>query len=105
MILEYADLEALRTRHPAWRLLRSDNAPLVASFLHRVFVAPNVRVMPAAGLIEALEDELFAVRERLGSDAFPKPALTVAATAAIGCRCMKGADFTPTPQTDPRSGR
>jgi len=75
MILEYADLEALRTRHPAWRLLRSDNAPLVASFLHRVFVAPNVRVMPAAGLIEALEDELFAVRERLGSDAFPKPAL------------------------------
>jgi hypothetical protein len=75
MILEYADLEALRTRHPAWRLLRSDHAPLVASFLHRVFVAPNVRVMPAAGLIEALEDELFAVRERLGSDAFPKPAL------------------------------
>jgi len=75
MTLEYADLEALRTRHPAWRLLRSDHAPLVASFLHRVFVAPNVRVMPAAGLIEALEDELFAVREQLGSDAFPKPAL------------------------------
>jgi hypothetical protein len=73
--LDYADLEALRTRHPAWRLLRSDHASLVASFLYRVFVKPNVRVMPAAGLTEALEDELFALRERLGSDAFPKGAL------------------------------
>jgi Protein of unknown function (DUF3375) len=74
MPLDYADLETLRTRHPAWRLLRSDHAPLVASFLSRVFVTPNVRVMPAAGLTEALEDELFALRERLGSDAFPKSA-------------------------------
>jgi hypothetical protein len=98
MILEYADLEALRTRHPAWRLLRSDNAPLVASFLHRVFVAPNVRVMPAAGLIEALEDELFAVRERLGSDAFPKPALDYlndwAGPVRAGCANSTGRDRT-----------
>jgi excisionase family DNA binding protein len=35
------------------RLLRSDHAPLVASFLHRVFVVPNVRVMAAADLAEA----------------------------------------------------
>jgi len=48
---------------------------LVASFLYRVFVKPNVRVMPAAGLTGALEGELFALRERLGSDAFPKGAL------------------------------
>lgn len=75
MPLDYADLETLRTRHPAWRLLRSDYASLVASFLYRVFVMPNVRVMPAAGLTEALEDELFALRERSGSDAFPKSAL------------------------------
>ena len=75
MPLDYADLETLRTRHPAWRLLRSDHASLVASFLYRVFVTPNVRVMPAASLAEALEDELFALRERLGSDAFPKSAL------------------------------
>ena len=44
MTLEFATLDALRTRHPAWRLLRSDHAPLVASFLQRVFIAPNVRV-------------------------------------------------------------
>ena len=75
MNLDYATLDLLRQSHPAWRLLRSDHAPLVASFLHRVFVTPNVRVMAQADLAEALEDELFALRERLGADAFPKAAL------------------------------
>ena len=75
MTLDFATLDALRTHHPAWRLLRSDHAPLVASFLHRVFVAPNVRVMAAADLAEALEDELFALREQLGDGTFPKTAL------------------------------
>ncbi|OJZ17476.1 MAG: hypothetical protein BGP21_13845 [Thiobacillus sp. 65-29] len=75
MTLDFATLDALRIRHPAWRLLRSDHAPLVASFLHRVFVAPNVRVMAAADLSEALEDELYALRLQRGETAFPKPAL------------------------------
>ena len=75
MTLDFASLDALRSHHPAWRLLRSDHAPLVASFLDRVFVAPNVRVMAAADLAEALEDELYALRQSRGEDAFPKPAL------------------------------
>ncbi len=75
MTLEFATLDNLRTHHPAWRLLRSDHAALVASFLQRVFVAPNVRVMAAADLAEALEDELYALRLRLGEDAFPKHGL------------------------------
>jgi flagellar motility protein MotE (MotC chaperone) len=73
--MDFTTLDTLRTHHPAWRLLRSDHAPLVASFLSRVFVQPNVRVMAAADLAEALEDELYALRERLGEGAFPKPAL------------------------------
>jgi hypothetical protein len=75
MSFDYVSLEALRARHPAWRLLRSDHAPLIASLLHRVFIAPNVRTMSAGDLTEALEDELFSLRERLGSSAFPKHAL------------------------------
>lgn len=75
MKFDYAIFDALRTHHPAWRLLRSDHAALVASFLHRVFVAPNVRVMASADLAEALEDELYALRQQLGDDAFPKDAL------------------------------
>jgi flagellar motility protein MotE (MotC chaperone) len=75
MSLDFATLDTLRNHHPAWRLLRSDHAALVASFLHRVFVAPNVRGMAAADLAEALEDELYALRRQLGENAFPKPAL------------------------------
>lgn len=58
----------MRTHHPAWRLLCSPHVALMASFLHRVFVAPNVRVMAAADLAEALEDELYALRQQLGDD-------------------------------------
>jgi hypothetical protein len=72
--MDHATLAALRDRHPAWRLLASPHAPLVASFLHRVFVAPNVRVMSEADLAERLADELFALREQLGIDAYPKGA-------------------------------
>ena len=74
MTLDFHNLDTLRAHHPAWRLLRSDHAPLVASFLHRVFVAPNLRVMDAASLAEALEDELYTLRLQLGEAAFPKPA-------------------------------
>lgn len=75
MAFDYSTLDTLRTHHPAWRLLRSDHAPLMASFLHRAFVVPNRRVIAAADLAEALEDELYALRESLGTGAFPKPAL------------------------------
>lgn len=74
MTLDYATLDLLRQNHPAWRLLRSDHAALVASFLHRVFIAPNVRVMAQADLAEALEDELFGLREQRSPEAFPKSA-------------------------------
>ena len=46
----------------------------MASFLHRVFITPNVRVMVQADLVEALNDTLYGLRERLGDKAFPKPA-------------------------------
>jgi len=72
--MDHATLAALRDRHPAWRLLASPHAPLVASFLHRVYVAPNVRVMSEADLAEALEDELYSLREQLGTEAYPKAA-------------------------------
>jgi len=55
-------------------LLVADHAPLIASFLQRVFVEPNVRVMAQSDLVEALEDTLFGLREQLGEQAFPKGA-------------------------------
>lgn len=74
MPLDLSTLELLRKRHPAWRLLRSDHAPLVASFLQRAFLVANVRTISQADLVEKLEDELYAVRERQGLDSFPRSA-------------------------------
>ena len=54
----------LRDNSPAWRLLRADNGPLVLSFLHRVFVADNVRSIPATELASRLDDELYALNQR-----------------------------------------
>ena len=73
--LDYDMLDRLRRHHPAWRLLRSDHAALIASFLHRAFIAPNQRLLMQSDLAEALEDELFALRERTGDGAYPKAAL------------------------------
>ena len=74
MSLDYPTLDALRRNHPAWRLLMADSAPLVASFLHLAFVAPNVRVMARADLVEKLEDVLFSLRQSLGENVFPRAA-------------------------------
>lgn len=73
--MDHSTLVTLRDHHPAWRLLTSLHAPLVASFLHRVFVAPNVRVMSEVNLAEALEDELYVLRDQFGLAAYPKGAL------------------------------
>ncbi len=75
MPLDYQTLDALRQNHPAWRLLNSPHAPLIASFFHKVFVDKNARILPQSVLVEALEDELFHLREILGDDKFSKSAL------------------------------
>lgn len=70
--LNYDNLGILQKDHPGWRLLRSDHAPLIVSFLNRAFIKPNIRIMPEPVLAEALEDDLFALRERFGAEAFPR---------------------------------
>ena len=72
MSLDYATLTNLRKNHPAWRLLLADHAPLIATFLQQVFIAPNVRLISQADLVSKLDDQLFQLRETLGEDAFPK---------------------------------
>ncbi len=43
--------------------------------MHRVFIVPNVRVIAQADLSEALEDELFILREQHGPEVFTKSAI------------------------------
>ena len=75
MNLDYETLDIMRRRNPAWRFLRADHAPLAAAFLHTAFVEPNNRVLAESELAEALEDEMFKLRERLGPEKFPKSAV------------------------------
>jgi len=74
MALDFSTLESLQKNHPAWRLLVAEHAPLVASFLHRVFVLPNVRGRDRAGLVSLLEDTLFELRRERGPEAYPRDA-------------------------------
>ncbi|GGL02623.1 DUF3375 domain-containing protein [Planomonospora parontospora] len=72
--VDFDEIGALRRHHAAWKLLRADNAPLVLSFLGQVFVGENVRSITAAELSARLDDQLYALNERLGEGAFPKSA-------------------------------
>lgn len=75
MTLDFHTLDSLRQRHPAWRLLNSPHAPLIIGFFHQIFISGNIRSISQADLVEALEDKLFMLKETLGEDKFPKPAL------------------------------
>lgn len=70
--MEHDELETLRARHPAWILLASRNSAMVLSILHRVFVEPNASNIAADNLIRLVDDELYALRQRLGEDAYPR---------------------------------
>lgn len=72
--MDYQQLAAQRRAHPAWRLLAADHAPMIASFLYRSFIAPNVRTFARDELITQLDDHLFHLHEMTGENLYPKPA-------------------------------
>jgi flagellar motility protein MotE (MotC chaperone) len=72
--MNYRTLDNLRRTHPAWRLLLADHAPLVASFLDKALLRPNIRSLSQQDIAAKLEDYLFDLREQMGEDAFPKRA-------------------------------
>lgn len=71
---DHSSLDLLRRDHPSWRLLLADSAPLVMSFLHRVFIEPNVRSVPGPELASLLDDELHGLREQHGQERYPRSA-------------------------------
>lgn len=52
-------LSELKAHHAAWRLLRADQAPLVASFFYREFEGGRRRGVEARRLVEHLDDFLY----------------------------------------------
>lgn len=69
--MDHDTIEALRDRHPAWRLLRAQHAALVLSFLGDVFVERNRGATPATVLVDALDQHLAALNA--GADEPPYP--------------------------------
>lgn len=74
--MNYDEIAYLQGQHASWSLLRSPHAPLILSFLGRVFVDSNAGAngLPAGELVDQLDDELYALNARLGETTFPKPA-------------------------------
>src|SRR5215475_6343880 len=72
--MDFDELTVLRRNSSAWRLLRAENAPLILSFLGQVFVTENARSVAGRDLAVRLDDELYALNDRLGAGTFPKPA-------------------------------
>ena len=72
--LDFDEISSLRKHSPAWRLLRADNAPLMLGFFAKVFVDGNIRSISGPDLVGRLDDELYALNERLGDGTFPRPA-------------------------------
>ncbi|GAB3614249.1 DUF3375 domain-containing protein [Humibacter ginsengisoli] len=57
--MELDELDRLWERHPAWRLLRARNVPLVLSFLGGWFIEENRGAVPLMQLVAALDDVLY----------------------------------------------
>jgi len=69
--MEYEYLLSLR-KHPAWRLLTADSAPLIISFFHSVFIQANRRAIKADELTARLDDYLYQLRHVYGDELFPR---------------------------------
>ena len=72
--MHYDEIDHLRSNHPAWALLRSHHAAFVLSFLGRVFIDANAGALPASTLAGDLDEEIYALNQRLGDNAFPRSA-------------------------------
>lgn len=74
--MDYDAIDALRTHHAAWRLLRAGNATLILSFLGDFFVEGNRGACAAGEVAAALDDHLYplnAVSEAESGEArYPK---------------------------------
>ena len=74
--MDYAKIDALRERHPAWRLLRAGNSTLILAFLGAFFVEGNRGACSASEVAAALDDHLHALNAEIpterGEERFPK---------------------------------
>lgn len=74
MAFEFDEIVSKRKNNPSWRLMSADNAPLIISFLDRVFRERNLRQLDEQEMILYLEDYLYELRDGYKEDPFPRSA-------------------------------
>lgn len=71
--MDHDEIDHLR-KHPAWLLLRANNAALVLSFLTATYIDRTAGTIASADLVARLDDHLFALNQHLGEDRYPRSA-------------------------------
>lgn len=74
MNLDFPTTSTLIRNNAALKLLRSDHAPLIISFLSRMFIIPGANDIPESVLVEALDDELHVLEGRRNHTLYPRTA-------------------------------
>ncbi|UWG97973.1 DUF3375 domain-containing protein [Dehalobacter sp. DCM] len=70
--MSFEFLELLRKKNPAWRLLASPQAPLIAAFLYKEFIAENRRQIAEQELIGRLESFIDQLNQGRSDNLFPR---------------------------------
>lgn len=81
--MDFVDIETARTRHPAWRLLRADNAGLVLAFLGEFFVDANRGATAGVEVAGALTDLLEVINTDVANTNPDQPRFPKAAAAYL----------------------
>ena len=71
--MDHDQIDHLR-KHPAWSLLRANNAALVLSFLTHTYIDRSAGNISSPELVSRLDDHLFAVNQQLGEERYPRSA-------------------------------
>ena len=71
--MDHDQIDHLR-KHPAWSLLRANNAALVLSFLTSTYIDRSAGNISSPELVSRLDDHLFAVNQQLGEERYPRSA-------------------------------
>ncbi|MDY0288648.1 MAG: DUF3375 domain-containing protein [Sphaerochaeta sp.] len=74
MPFDYDDLVKKKKTHPSWRLMTSDNGPLVIAFFDSVFRDGGVRQLGEYELVLKLDDYLYALTDGSEDTPFPRSA-------------------------------
>ncbi|MCW2276947.1 DUF3375 domain-containing protein [Heliophilum fasciatum] len=70
--MEYQDLEILRKKNPAWRLLVSHQAAFVIAFLYKEFILSNRRAVAETELIGQLDSFIYFLNQGRKEPLFPR---------------------------------